>query len=461
MTEGSKRRPIVLLLASHGLSLAGVVLVTTAGFLWLVAIPALARGHVDNPYTGILLFLVLPAVFFAGLALIPIGVVLARRKVAAGLRQATDPAAAMRRLGVFLAVTTLANVVIGSQLVERAVHHMETPQFCGDSCHVMRPERTAHAHAAHSRVACVECHVAPGTVGWVHAKINGLRQLYEVTWGSPPKPIPAGLASERLVGSGETCERCHAASLYRSPRIRAIPKVADDEANTLTWTVLSMRIADGASGGIHGTHLRAGTTIRFVATDATRATIPWVEVARPGAPPKAYFASGATKESVAALPVRTMQCVDCHNRPAHTLELPERAVDRALAAGALPASLPFFRREAVRLLREPWSDGEAARRGIADGLTTLFPQSTAETTKAAKTLTTIWSRNVFPDLAVTWGTYPSNVGHEDSPGCFRCHDGEHAAADGSAITNDCEACHATPAVEELNPEILKTLALGP
>ena len=72
----------------------------------------------------------------------------------------------------------------------------------------------------------------------------------------------------------------------------------------------------------------------------------------------------------------------------------------------------------------------------------------------------IYNRNVFPDLKVTWGTYPNNLGHTDFPGCFRCHDSSHTAADGKTISQDCNACHEPLAMEETAPEILKTLGIA-
>jgi hypothetical protein len=47
--------------------------------------------------------------------------------------------------------------------------------------------------------------------------------------------------------------------------------------------------------------------------------------------------------------------------------------------------------------------------------------------RAVGELVAIYNRNVFPDLKVTWGTYPNNLGHTDFPGCFRCHDGSHSS----------------------------------
>src|SRR5262245_13465549 len=239
------RRPVVVLLTSHWISLVGTILVTTAAILWLFALAAHARGHIDNPYVGIVLFLILPFVFFLGLALIPFGAYLAKRRIAAGLAAAPDRHEAFRRLAIFLGVTTAANVVIGSQLTYRAVEHMETTQFCGESCHVMKPEHVAHAAAPHSSVACVECHVAPGATGWLQSKINGTRQLYQIVTHSYPTPIPPGLSSGKIVESEHTCESCHARGAGQPVRLRVIDKHADDEANTPSTTVLSMRMYGG------------------------------------------------------------------------------------------------------------------------------------------------------------------------------------------------------------------------
>ena len=67
---------------------------------------------------------------------------------------------------------------------------------------------------------------------------------------------------------------------------------------------------------------------------------------------------------------------------------------------------------------------------------------------------------MFPDLKVTWGTYPNNLGHADYPGCFRCHDGSHVTSTNESITQDCAACHNAIAVEETSPEVLQTLGLA-
>src|SRR5580704_4210556 len=155
-------RPVLLLLSSHWISMLGVALVTLAGCSWLFVLPAHINGHVENPYIGILIFLIIPAVFFAGLILIPIGLFLAKRRIAAGVDLVKDRKTAWRQAGIFFVVTTIFNIIIASQLSYRAVEHMETAQFCGQSCHVMKPEFTAHLLPPHQQVGCATCHVGPG-----------------------------------------------------------------------------------------------------------------------------------------------------------------------------------------------------------------------------------------------------------------------------------------------------------
>src|SRR5579863_6023074 len=193
------KRPILILLTSHWLSMAGVALVTLAGFSWLFLLPQHLRGQVDNPYIGLLLFGAVPGVFFVGLALSPVGLALGRRRLATNLEALPDRRAAWRRAGIFFAVMTAANLVIGSQLTYRAVEHMDTVQFCGQSCHVMQPEFTAHMQPPHQAVECASCHIVPGAAGWFHAKMNGMRQLKAVILNDFPRPIESALESNKLV----------------------------------------------------------------------------------------------------------------------------------------------------------------------------------------------------------------------------------------------------------------------
>jgi nitrate/TMAO reductase-like tetraheme cytochrome c subunit len=462
--------PVLVFLTSHWLSMAGATLVTIAGVTWLFVLPQHLRGHAENPYAGIILFVILPVVFVLGLALIPLGAFLARRRIRTGLGGTPlDRQTSLRRLAIFLAVATVLNLIIGTQLTYRAVEHMETVQFCGSTCHVMKPEFSAHPHADHARVVCVECHVAPGVGGWLESKMSGTRQLWEVMTNSYPRPIPSAMESNRLVSSSGTCENCHSTQKFASAKLRVIPDYAADESNTPSQTVLMMLVGGSRFPGIHGSHLGPGISIRYSPQDAKRQTIPLVEYENATTGLKRVYSTPNTKaEDVSKLPKYVMQCVDCHNRPAHTFELPERALNREMQFGGIPVTLPFIKKKSTEVLKAEYTTTEEAARKIPEAIKTFYATSypalaqsrAADIQDAANTVLAIYNRNVFPELKVSWGTYANNLGHTDFPGCFRCHDGEHNSSDQNTISQDCGVCHETVSVSETSPEVLKTLGLA-
>jgi len=468
MPEPQPSRPLLLVLTSHWVSMLGVALVTLAGFSWLFALPANIGGREQNPYIGLLVFFAIPAVFFAGLILIPIGILLGKHRVVQTLEAIPDRQAAWRRAGIFFGLMTFANLIIGSQLTYRSVEHMETVQFCGQTCHVMQPEYMAHTVAPHQQVGCPSCHIAPGAEGWFKAKMAGTNQMVAVAFNSFPRPIESGLESNRLVSSAATCEQCHSRGLVIGSRLHILTAYKPDETNTRTETVLMMKIGGGALGGIHGAHMGPGVSIRYAAQDKKRQSIPWVEYrnSATGAT-RTYLAADAKSDAPLKFPVFEMQCADCHNRAAHSFEAAETAVDSAIAIGAVAANLPFVKKTGVELLKAVYSSDDEAAQKIPSGLVSFYQQKypnlagprASDIQAAGKQLVAIYQRNVFPDLKVTWGTYPNNLGHGDNPGCFRCHDDSHATSDKKTITQDCNACHQALAVEEAAPEVLKTLGV--
>ena len=467
--KDNPRRPVLAVLTSNWISMLGVALVTTAGFSWLFVLPIQVRGHASNPYVGILVFIAIPVVFIAGLALIALGIFVARRRIKEGFLAVEDRRTYLRRIAIFFAVTTAVNIVIGTQGTYRAVEHMETVQFCGLSCHVMKPEFTAHQNSPHANVECVDCHVAPGVTGWVESKKAGTRQLLDVMFRRVHYPIQSAIETNRLVPASATCEQCHWPEKFDAVKMRVIFHFQDDAANTQTQTVLMMLIGGGDLGGIHGKHFGPGVEIHYAAGDAKRQTIPWVEYRNHRSGENWTFVTeGSTPQSIANLPRYQMQCVDCHNRPTHTFELPERAVDKSMGLGRISPALPFVKKKAVELLKVDYSSDEEASRVIPAKLTSyyqesdpgIFAQHSKEITDAGAEIAAIYNRSVFPELKVTWGTYPNNLGHTDFPGCFRCHDGSHSTSDSKAtITQDCSACHEALAVEEATPAVLKALGL--
>jgi nitrate/TMAO reductase-like tetraheme cytochrome c subunit len=463
-------RPGIILLTSHWLTWLGLALAITAISTWLFVLPAEVNGHTENPYKGAVLYLILPFVLVAGLALAVLGMLLARRRIRERLKTGVvDRKAALQRLIAFLVITIGGNLAVGTQLTYRAIEYMDTPQFCGATCHVMRPEYVGHQDSNHASVACAECHIAPGAGGWVDAKMNGTRQLWQMLTNSYARPIPSALQSGRLVPSKQTCERCHWAEKIVATRLLVIPSYSDDEQNSPSYSVLMMLVGGSKMQGIHHAHFAGGFEIRYAVTEPQRQTIPWVERRNTETgETKTYFAEGTTPEQAAGLAKHTMQCVDCHNRPTHAFSSPERALDRALAFGQVPANLPFIKKQGLAALQASYTSTLDATEKIPAAIEgyyqqtypQVYAQHQADIAKAGQAILAIYNRNVFPDLHVTWGTYTNSLGHVDFPGCFRCHDGTHTTADAhDSINQDCGACHQILAMQESSPDILKTLGL--
>ena len=360
-----------------------------------------------------------------------------------------------------MVLTTFVNVVIAGQLSYSAVSYMDSTGFCGQACHsVMNPEFSAYQVASHSHVECVKCHIGPGAGSFVRAKMTGIRQLYSLATNTYSRPIPTPV--ENLRPARETCGECHASTVASGDRLRVITKFGAGEANAPTKTVLLLHVGGGNNAqGIHGAHLGPGVRIRYAYSDRQRQTIPWVEHRDAAGHTTAYTASDAKPGMPGNLPIREMDCLDCHNRPSHTYEMPDAAVDRAMAGGAISASLPFAKQQSMELLKRAYaSSAEGAARIPADfeayyqqKYPAIHENRRPEIASSAAALAAIYSRNVFPDMKITWGRYPNHLGHTDFPGCFRCHDDGHLAAGGAKITQDCNACHNVLAMEEAAPKI--------
>jgi len=466
--------PLVFL-SSNPVSLTGVVVVTTATVLWTFLLPTLLGHGTSNPYLGIPIFLLLPGLLIFGLILIPVGIALRRRN----LRRQGIPVTSvsvlrldspeLRRLLSFIGLASLANVLIVSQWGYSAVNYMDGPAFCGLTCHkVMQPEYSSYVNSPHADVACAECHIGPGASWFVRSKLSGVRQVFAVAFNTYPRPIPSPVANLRP--ARETCEQCHWPARFSGDVFTVRTSYGTDQESQPSSTVLLMKVGGSTwrgGLGIHGVHLAANARMVYTATDRGRQIIPQVTYTAPNGKVTVYNSTSAkaTPADLAQGETRTMDCVDCHNRPTHAFQLPERAVDVAIGQGQISSQLPFIKREAVAALRRNYPDRDTAKREIAASLDkfyrTNYPAAASSNAQAIKTaseaLQAIYLRNIFPDMKISWGTYPNNLGHTDFPGCFRCHDGDHQSADGRTIQNDCSSCHDLLAVGEKNPKILSGL----
>ena len=442
------------------ISVVGMVLTTMSAVLFLIVFLADLFGWHSNPYLGIVFFLILPGVFLFGLFLIPLGAWVERRRRAHGRAPSeihwpridlNDPA--QRTTAVIVFAVTMANIVIVSLAAYRGVEYMDSPQFCGQVCHtVMKPEFSAYQDGPHSRVTCVQCHIGPGASWFAKSKISGARQVLAVSFHTYSRPIPSPV--QNLRPARDTCEQCHWPEKFHGDKVRRIYEFAADEKNTESVTVMQVHVGGGSerlgiAQGIHW-HMNVANEIEYIATDDKRQVIPWVRLKDRFGNVREFSAEGVTAEQLAKGERRRMDCMDCHNRPSHPMSAtPERAVDELIARGAIPRTLPFVRREAVKALKVTYPSQDAAGEGISrtlrDFYRSQYPQAymsqRPDVEKAVQATGSVYRRNVFPEMNVQFGTYPNNIGHMDFPGCFRCHDDNHKTKDGLKIGQDCDSCH--------------------
>jgi hypothetical protein len=446
--------------ARNPVSLLGAGITTVAAGLFLFVFLADLFGIHTNPYIGMVFFLLMPAAFLLGLALIPVGVWRERRRRRLGLSGSEFRWPSLdfnqprtRRIAAIVGSLTLINILIVSLAAYRGLEYMDSVAFCGQLCHVvMEPEFAAYQDGPHSRVKCVDCHIGEGADWFVKSKLSGTRQIFAVMFNSFDRPVPTPVHDLRP--ARETCEQCHWPEKFHGDKIEVVPEFAEDEANTKSETALRLHVGGsrrslGLASGIHW-HTNADNEIEYIATDEKRQEIPYVRLTNRRTGEVTEFAVEGADPARLEGERRRMDCVDCHNRPTHVFFMTaQRAVNTAMAEGQIPTDLPYVRREGVAVLETSYTAKEEALASIERSIRGFYQQNypdlvatrRADVDRAIAGLSRLYSRNVFPRMRVTWGTHLNNRGHVDAPGCFRCHDDNHKARNGRTIRQDCDLCH--------------------
>lgn len=458
--SGVKR---ALTYANNLTSLVGIGLVTVTAVLIIIFIAVDLLGEVRNPYLPVFGFIVLPAVFLFGLLLIPLGMWRRRRALRrAGLGPDAIPTYPrldfnephVRATALVVLGLTVVNAVIFGTASFLAVEHMDSPRFCGVTCHtVMQPEYTAYQDSPHGQVACVECHIGPGASWFVRSKVDGLRQVWATAWNTYPRPITTPIHTLRP--ARETCEQCHWPAKHHGDKLRSFARYAADEANTPTYTIMLMKTGGGSQdlgghGGIHWWHINQDNRIRYVA-DEKRQHMLWVELTTPAGETFVYTPGGSGEAPAdAEKRARLMDCIDCHSRPSHYFPPPDRALDALFDAVPDYATLPYFKRQAMVAITAAYPTHAAGVAGVEKALKEYYQANHADLVaqrgelinRAAAAAAQVYARSVFPEMKTNWETHANHIGHEESPGCFRCHSGDFSTADGArTIPVDCDSCH--------------------
>ena len=451
------------------LSLAGMVLAVASffAFLLLFAVDLLATHA--NPYMGILAYVVTPMFLFTGIAMMIAGYILESRRLRRGLPVAEEKLVLHidlsrkrdRRLLVGFAAGSVGFMFLTALGSYQTYHLTETNSFCGEACHKpMEPQYKAYQHSAHAQVACVACHVGPGAENYIRTKVSGVRQLFQMVMNSYPAPINIRHAEQRV--AEQTCQTCHWSEKHIGDVHRTYKRFLADEENTpfTVQMVLKVGGSDPVYGPVEGihSHMNVSNKIEFIALDEQRLEIPWVRVTNANGKVTEYRTEEFT-DDIAQHTIRTMDCMDCHNRPAHKFMSPNAAVDHSMSFGRIDPSIPWAKAKVVEALVGEYSNRPEAHEKITAFLKAEY-EGDERVDALIKEALAIYDTNFFPEMKADWRAYPDHIGHKDTHGCFRCHDGRHVASDGETTIkgSDCNACHlitAQGAGEELEKVNLK------
>lgn len=453
------------------ISYAGIIITALGSLLTFLATAVAVSGITSSPYLGIFSYLVFPTVILFGVAVILLGMRLeSRRRKRTGSTEAlpyprldlNDPV--HRRKFAVISVMVFFTIILLCVVGYNGFLYTESTSFCGALCHVvMEPEYTAYQHSPHARVRCVDCHVGPGTSFYVKSKLSGAGMVSKTLLDSYDTPIPTPI--HNLRPARETCEECHWPEKFFGAQLVQIPYFRYDEANTSDQISLIMKTGGGSSSfgqseGIHW-HMIIDNTITYAPLDDQQQVIPWFRVENRNGEARTYTSldNELTPEELAALPKRTLDCIDCHNRPSHRFPPPDRSMDVALYNQVALRDLPWIKKVATEALEKPYPTTAAALAGIEKEIEEfyrtdypdLYQERAADIELAVETTTAIYDRTTFPEMNVDWSTYPDNIGHRNWPGCYRCHDGRHVTPEGDVLTNECTVCHTIPTRSALKP----------
>lgn len=445
------------------ISFAGMAVVAASFTSIVLLILMELSGGTENPYTDLITFVFIPSILVFGLFVILVGVFLERRRRRANPEAELAPFPVLdlndpQRRRSFLVFLILAFVFLfmsafGSY---RAYEYTESVTFCGQACHaVMKPEFIAYQASPHAKIRCVECHVGGGAEWYVRSKFSGMRQLYGVITNDYNKPIQTPVHNMR--SATETCQKCHWSETFHGDQLKVFDHYGYDRDNTLNQTRMLIKVGGGSSkggqtGGIHW-HMNVANEVTYIASDEKLQNIPWVRLKRPDGSFVEYAAKdGAMSQAqIEQSSKRTMNCIDCHNRPTHIYLSPNQAIDDALRATRIDVTLPFIKMKAVEVLSKPYTTNDEAVSTIAADLKSYYQAEHADVynarldavNNAIAEVQRIYQTYFFPEMKTNWSTHPNNIGHLNAQGCFRCHDGQHFSKEGKVIRNECSICHTT------------------
>jgi nitrate/TMAO reductase-like tetraheme cytochrome c subunit/uncharacterized membrane protein len=448
--------------SQNWVSLVGATIAVISLFMIIFLFVITTFSSQGGTYLGLVVFIILPVFLVIGLLLIPIGMFLkVRRDKKHHVIQPTEwPQVNLndvrhRNAFFIFSIGTTIFLFLSAVGSYEAFHYTESVEFCGTTCHsVMKPEYTAYQNSPHARVACVECHVGSGANWYVRSKLSGMYQVYAVTLGTVPKPIETPILNLRP--ARETCEQCHWPQKFYSRKLVTQKHYLADENNSEWDVTLTMKIgaplsALGLQEGIHW-HINPDVRIEYKSSEKKRDKIPWVRYTNLKTGEVFIYQDKNENTDAKALDTmvtRVMDCMDCHNRPAHNYQPPAFFINNAITAGSIPKELPSIKSKAMDILGTDYSTTDTAMIVIKDKINSFYKEKYPDIyankkyliDRAVNGIQEAYKKNIFPEMKVKWSVYPNNIGHMEFMGCFRCHNDNHSTQQGRLIKKDCNLCH--------------------
>lgn len=330
--------------------------------------------------------------------------------------------------------------------------YTNSPQFCGTTCHTMPPQDATYQASPHGNVYCTECHIGRAFVGeQLSRKTEDVREIYAMVFHTYEFPIRATRSQPARV----TCEKCHQPESFNDNSLRTIAHYGDDEQNSLTNIYLVMKTGGGAkSQGLgRGIHWHMVNKVLYYATDPESQNIPYIRVYYDETSYTEYVDVEANIDpaTIDEASLKEMDCLTCHNRVTHNFQTPTSSVDSAMSRGLIDPGIPGIHKIAVQVLSVKYASRDEAMQAI-DGVinqyknTDYYAGHEGQISLTVEAIKDIYDLSIFPDQKVDWTTYPNNIGHINTPGCFRCHDGKHLDSQDQAIRLECNLCHSIPVV---------------
>ena len=375
------------------------------------------------------------------------------KKLREGLTRFFFPAPGSPRWMLILPYAALG--VLTLILVSGSVYGWEytnSPEFCGTACHTMPPQDIVYKLSPHANVTCEECHIGRASfANQLTRKSQGLKETYYQVFKLYEFPIRA----KALRPARDTCEKCHQPEAFSDDSLRTISRFADDLHSTESKIYLILKTGGGAKreGLGRGIHWHIVNKVEYYPVDELDQEIPFVRVHNDDGTTTEYVdvASGFDPATIDESQLVTMDCVTCHNRITHEFAFPEESINIAMARGQISSEIPVIHKRAVEALSVEYASRDEAFAAFDDlenyyKTTDYYPGHGEQIRSAIQTLKDIYDRTVFHDQQVDWTTHPNNLGHVNSPGCFRCHDGKHLDNQQQAIRLECNVCHSIPVV---------------